>query len=277
MIQNQVALLVHTCDRYQLLYKGFEYFFNKNWPPDMPVKYYFATEEVDASLQGFKNIKSGKGEWTDRLRNLLDQIDEEYVLYFQEDMWLNKPVSKTFFEQLTELTIRNNWKQVKLNSSDVFKTERTSQFIEGFNVARINNQQSKYLMSHQVTLWNKQFLNAQLKPNEHPWRNERRGTKRLRTLNPEIYHIDYFAENGQPAINQNASDILRSEYRTISSNATLNESALPFIKELQGVLELEPYATLLNEHYEGKLTHDGKPKPLKKDIFKQVKDFFKKR
>jgi hypothetical protein len=277
MIQTQVALIVHTCDRYQLLYKGFEYFFRKNWPMDIHIKYYFATEEADACLTGFENIKSGKGEWTDRLRKLLDQIDEEYIIYFQEDMWLSKPVSRAFFDQLINVTLRNNWKQVKLNSSDVFTTEKTNQFIEGFNVARLNTEKSKYLMSHQVTLWNKLFLKAQLKPNEHPWRNERLGTKRLRKLNPEIYHIDYFAENGHATINQNSSDILPSEYSTISSNATLNESALPFVKELQGIPALETYAALLNDHYERKLTHDGKPKPLKKDVFKQVKDFFKKR
>jgi hypothetical protein len=275
MIQNQVALIVHTCDRYKFLYKGFEHFFRTYWPSDVPMKYYFATEEANANLEGFTNLKTGKGEWSDRLRNLLDQIDEEYVLYFQEDMWLNKPVSKSFINGLTELAIRNNWKQVKLNSSDVFKTERSSQYLEGFNVARINNEQSKYLMSHQVTLWNKQFLKAQLLPNEHPWRNERRGTKRLKKLNPAIYHIDYFSENGQPAINENASGIIRSEYRTVSSNACLNESAEPFIEALETVPALAEYAEQLREHFEHGLTHDGLEKPLKKDVFKRSKDWFK--
>lgn len=39
------ALLVHSCDRYELLYKGFEYFFSKYWDFDVKCKYYFATEE----------------------------------------------------------------------------------------------------------------------------------------------------------------------------------------------------------------------------------------
>jgi hypothetical protein len=275
MIRNQVALVVHTSDRYRLLYQGFVYFFNKYWDWKIPFNYYFATEEIHVDLQGFKNIKSGKGEWTDRLRNLLDQIDEEYVIYFQEDMWLNKPVSEAFFTELADLTIRNDWKQVKLNSSDVFKTANTSQFIQGFNVARIDNKVSKYLMSHQVTLWNKQFLKAQLIPSENPWRNERRGTARLKKLDPPIYHIDYFAENGYPAINNNAPEITRSEYRTISSNASLNDSAVPFIEELENDRKLEEYAAILQNHYNHKLTHDGNEKPLKKDVFKRFKDWFK--
>jgi hypothetical protein len=275
MSPKKVALLVHSCDRYELLYKGFEYFFRRNWDMDIPFKYYFATEEVDVELQGFENIKSGRGEWTDRLRNLLDQIKEEYVIYFQEDMWLTEPVSGTFFEELADLTIKNKWQQVKLNSSEVFKTETTDLFIEGFNVSRINNGTSKYLMSHQVTLWNKQFLKAQLLPNEHPWRNERRGTARLKKLNPSIFHIDYFAENDHPAINANKPEIQRSAYRSISSNASLNEAAAPFIAEMENVPLLMPYAAQLRNHLAEGLTHDGKEKPLKRDIFKRTKEWLK--
>lgn len=274
-MKNQVALIVHTCDRYQLLYKGFAYFFKKYWDWAIPVNCYIATEEVDANLADFKNIKSGKGAWSDRLRNLLDQIEEDYVLYFQEDMWLNRPVSKAFIEELIKKTIQNKWLQVKLNSSDVFITESTNQYIAGFNVAHINNKSSKYLMSHQVTLWNKQFLKEQLLPNEDPWRNERRGTARLKRLNPTIHHIDYFAENGHLAINNNAQGIIRSEYRTVSSNASLNAYAPPFIEMLEAEPDLQAYAAELRNHHTHNLTHDGKEKPLKKDVFKKIKEWFK--
>ena len=85
--QKKVALLVHSCYRYEFLYKGFEYFFSRHWDFSIPCNYYFATEEIDANIHGFKNIKSGKGEWSDRLIKLLrDNIKEGYILYFQEDM-----------------------------------------------------------------------------------------------------------------------------------------------------------------------------------------------
>jgi hypothetical protein len=275
MIKNQVALIVHTCDRYELLYKGFEYFFRKYWNMDIPFTYYFATEEISVNIDGFKNIKSGKGEWTDRLRNLLDQIEEEYVIYFQEDMWLSKAVDKDFMVELSALAIQQKWMQVKLNSADVFKTTPGPHYIQNFNVAKLINEESKFLMSHQVTLWNKSFLKAQLKPNEHPWRNERRGTKRLRKLNPEIYHVDYFAETGHPEINQNKVGIRRSEYYSISSNACLNDFTPPYLEALAEAPELTEYASLLQDHYNREITHDGLPKPLKKDVFKRVKDWLK--
>ncbi len=274
-IPNNTALLLHSCDRYEFLFKGFEHFFEKHWSFTIPCNYYFATEEKEVTVKGFKNILSGKGEWTNRLAFLLrEKIKEDYILYFQEDMWLDKDVNSAFFTELFQQAYQNNWKQVKLHSSEVYKTTATPINIEGFNVAKVNNATSGYLMSHQVTLWNKKFLLAQLLKKEHPWRNERKGTKRLKQLDPEIFHIDYFAENGKPAINANNNPVGRSEYHTISVNGMLDASVLPYINKLcRGNEGDKKYAEQLEHHYTNKLTHDGKPKPRKEDIFKKLKNW----
>lgn len=273
--ETNVALLVHSCDRYEFLYRGFEIFFSKYWDFSIPCKYYFATEEKDAIVDGFTTIKSGKGQWSDRLSFLLkNKIPEKYVLYFQEDMWLNKKVNKQFFESLFKLAETHQWKQVKLQSSEVYKTKATGGDIEGFAITIIDNEASEYLMSHQVTLWDKEFLIGQLLKNEHPWRNERRGTKRLKKLNPPIHHVDYFAENGKPAINNNPGPVGRSEYHTISINGMLGNSIEDYIAILmKGTEQEKKYAQQLEHHYTHKLTHDGKPKPRKEDIFKKIKNF----
>lgn len=273
--KNNVALLVHACDRYEFLYKGFDYTFSKNWNFEIPCSYYFATEVKDVTIKGFTNIKSGKGEWADRLATLLKSIDEEYVLYFQEDMWLSKPVNPKFFSELFQVASTNNWQQVKLHSSDVYNTRETENFIEGFNISEVDNKASNFLMSHQITLWKKDFLLAQLYKKEHPWRNERKGTKRLKKLNPLIHHIDYFAENGANEINSNQDPIKRSEYYAVSFNSTLNFNAVQFINEFKsGSKEEQSYAAELQNHYDNDLTHDGKPKPKKVDLFKKFKTRF---
>ena len=273
--KNNVALLVHACDRYEFLYQGFDIFFTKNWDFNIACNYYFATEEKDAKIKGFINIKSGKGEWADRLAKLLRSVEEEYILYFQEDMWLSKPVNKTFFNNLFEFADKEACLQIKLHSSDVYTTQESNHFIEGFNVAKIDNKTSHFLMSHQVTLWKKDSLLAQLYKKEHPWRNERKGTKRLKKLNPLIQHVDYFAENGSPEINQNKKPVKRSEYFAVSFNSTLNHNALQFIEKLKSGNQSEKdYAAALQDHYDRALTHDGKPKPKKIDLFKKFKTWF---
>jgi len=272
---NKVALLVHGCDRYELLFKGFDYFFTKYWDSQINCNLFFATEEKEALIHGFENIKSGRGEWTDRLAFILkEKIAEKYVLYIQEDMWFNKKINTIFFNQLFELTDKNDWQQVKLHSSDIYITDTTNDFIDGFNIAKIDNAQSDFLMSHQITLWNKDFLLKQLHEKENPWRNERKGTKRLKKINPEIFQIDYFAENGHNEINLNNNPILRSEYYTISVNGVLNSNIKPFIQELKNEnLSLKEYALKLEYNYNNNLTHDGKPRPRKVDIIKRIKNW----
>lgn len=274
---TDIALLVHSCDRYEFIYKGFEFFFNKYCDSNIHCNLYFATEEKNVAVNSFENILSGKDEWADRLVFLLkEKIPEKYVLYFQEDMWINKQVNAHFFNQLFKLAEKNNWQQVKLHSSDVYKTVPTNTFIEGFNIAKLDNDKSDFLMSHQVTLWNKDFLLKQLHKKEHPWRNERMGTKRLKKLNPEIFQVDYFAENGNTEINKNNNPILRSEYQTISVNGILNSNVLPFVKELmKGDAEHQQYALDLEHHYKNKLTHDGLPKPRKVDVFKRTTNWLR--
>ena len=273
---NEVALLVHSCDRYEFLYQGFQFFFNKHWDFTMPCNYYFATEEKQFKTDLFENIQSGKGEWSDRLRYLLtEKISENYVLYFQEDMWLDAKVNADFFKKLFELARKNDWKQVKLHSSNVYVTKPTELFIDDFNVAVLDNQASGYLMSHQITLWNKQFLISQLAKNEHPWRNERKATKRLKQLDPEIQHIDYFAENGQIAINNNLPAAVRSGYSSVSVNSTLDGNVLPYIQDLlnQADPEAQKYGLQLEHNFRNELTHDGLQKPRKVDIIKRIKDW----
>ncbi len=272
---NHTALLVHTCDRYELLYKGFSFFFSANWDFNTNCNLYFATEEKQVSIDGFKNIQSGKGEWADRLRYLLqEKIKEKYVIYFQEDMWLTGKTDAAFFNQLFELAEKYNWQQVKLHSADIYKTRSTETFIGDFNVSMLDNDQSEYLMSHQVTLWNREFLINQLHKGEHPWRNERKGTKRLRKLSPQIFHVDYFDENDNPPINQNRPGIQRSGYFTVSLNGTFNDNITRYAPLLkQG--GLTEYATKIEHNFTHQLVHDGKARPKKTDIFKRIKNWVK--
>lgn len=273
---NKIALVVHTCDRYKLLYNGFAYFFKKHWPyNDLDISYYFLTEDEDFTSDIFTNIKTGKGEWSDRLLNGLKQIPEDYILYFQEDMWLTKPVDRDTIQQIIDFSLEQQVDLFKLSSNSVYHAAATGNYINGLSVAVLDNEKSQYLMSHQVSIWNKAFLMEQLKFKEHPWRNERKGTKRLKKLNPKIYHIDLFSENGQLPGNQNKDASGISQYYTVSQNAQLNKYAEPFIKEMEASADdvIKTYALKLAHNFQNGITHDGKSQPRKDDVIKKIKNY----
>ena len=275
----KIALIIHSCDRYALLYKGFHYFFLQHWNFNVPIdQYYFLTEEKAVHLPNFQSILSGKGEWSDRLRSVLEELEEDYVLYFQEDMWLNQTIDPYFFWALKEFIETEKPKLIKLHSSNSYQVKPMNKYVNGFALAELNLKNSGFLMSHQVSLWERKFLIQQLPKNEHPWRNERKGTKRLRKQNIPIFQLDYFSENNKPPLNKNHINVRPSAYSTVSVNAVFNEFVLPYIKALKNSKEKEliAYANQIDHHYNNQITHDGKAKPRKEDMFKKIKIAFTK-
>jgi hypothetical protein len=273
----EIALVVHACDRYQLLFKGFEHFFKKHWPATNLVNFYFLTENLDYQSDLFANIKTGKGEWSDRLRTGLQQLSERFIIYIQEDVWLNKPVNEKILKDILDFSIAENPLLVKLHSADVYRTNPTGKIFSGLQLARLDNQASRYHMSHQVSVWNRQFLISQLGKKEHPWRNERKASKRLKKLDQPIYQIDLLAQNGNAAINANVSNEFRSEYQAVSYNGMLNDNALPFIEKLMACQEeeLKAYGNHLNHNFKNRLTHDGLPRPKKVNLIRKWLSVFR--
>ena len=275
--EPKVALVVQACDRYKLLFKGFEHFFQKHWPETDEINLYFLTEVEDLSSARFANIKTGKAEWSDRLRTGLQQLSETWVIYAQEDMWFSKPVDAKLLRDILEFIVAENPLLLKLHSAEVYQTSPTGKIVGGLQVAKVDNAMSKYLMSHQVSAWNREFLISQLPRNEHPWRNERKATGRLKKLGPPILQMDFFAANGKPPNNHNVSEEFRSEYQAVSVNGMLSENALPFIEEVINSedTELSAYGSRLKHHFVNRMTHDGLPKPKKTNLFRRCFSFGK--
>jgi hypothetical protein len=273
---NKVGLIVHACDRYELLYKGFEHFFHQHWDFSIATSNYFATEEKTANVKGFTNIKSGKGAWADRLKILLEEkVEEEYILYLQEDMWFTKSVDGAFINEVIEYALTNEIDCLKLHSSEVYQTNPTGVEFQGLSLGELDNEKSGFLMSHQITIWKKSFLIQQLHKNEHPWRNERKATKRLKKLNPAIYQIDYFAENEKGEVNHNKRSEIRSAYYTVSVNGMLGVNYNQFLSNTYSDPATAEYFSKLNHNFANQITHDGLAKPKKQDIFNKMKKLVK--
>src|SRR5690606_22416100 len=126
---------------------------------------------------GFIPIFSGPGEWSDRLRALLAQIPTDYVLYMQEDHWPTKPPPD--LAELMRIVTENDIFRLQISPIVPFYTL----FSEGNTL--FFDVKSKYLVSHQPSIWKKSFLLECLEPGETPWVNEYEGTKRLNNR-PEI-------------------------------------------------------------------------------------------
>lgn len=180
------GLILHTCDDYQFLWDGWYHYFTKYWNHDVDI--YFVNEEVNVDYPGIKQLKTGKGEWSDRLIYALDRIPNEIVMYMQEDFWAIKklPYLKGYLQLFQKIDADCLRVHGSLLNRKFYHTEDVGL---GKNVLKFQNT-SPYLMSHQFGIWKNRSLKACLEPNESPWVNEKRATKRLRNMNLSIYGIN---------------------------------------------------------------------------------------
>lgn len=167
-----ISLLIHTFNQYEHFWDGFLAGFHQNVFYDMPC--YLGTdtkEHGNHELGDVKMLYSGLGEWSDRLKSLVTQIDTDYVLYIQEDMWpCDYPPD---LEILTKIVEQKNLFRLHIAPVNQFYS------LYGHKIPLFFHQTSKYLVSHQPSIWRKDFLLQCLEVGETPWVNEYEATKRI--------------------------------------------------------------------------------------------------
>lgn len=166
------SLLVHTFNQYERYWDGCLNGFAGSVPGEFTR--YFGTDEkghAEHDFRGFQVIYSGKGEWSDRLVKLLEQIPTDYVWYQQEDMWPCKTPPN--LSELMQIMVENDLLRLQISPIVQYYS------LCGAKIPLFFHYKSKYLVSHQPSIWKKSFLLECLKPNEDPWKNEYLGTQRL--------------------------------------------------------------------------------------------------
>lgn len=172
MSLSNCSLLVHSFNKYEKYWDGYLKGFHKHFNYEGPC--YFGTDVPGHDSHDFGRFKilySGAAEWSDRLRKLLEQIPTEYLIYSQEDQWPNSE-PPNIAELLSFIQQKDVW---RLQISPIVQFYSLC----GSKIPLYFHWKSKYLMSHQPSIWKKDFLLRCLKPNEDPWKNEYEATKRL--------------------------------------------------------------------------------------------------
>lgn len=177
---KDVPIVLHTMDSYLDYWDYWFYFFNK-YCSDYLDNVIFCTETIEPTFcNRVKTFKTGKGEWGERLIKILSSIDSKYLFYMQEDFW---PISEFPFTQ----ELLNFTQQQKLNC---FRISEPCQFYNIFPVSKNiyqYTQNSLYTLSHQFSMWDKNFLYDFILPHENPWTNEVEGSKRINKKRHKIY------------------------------------------------------------------------------------------
>jgi hypothetical protein len=175
---GSVAVVVSSCDAFFDAWRPFVFFFRKHWG-DCPFPIFLIVNRLRVRSNFVKEIAVGPDrDWACNMQVALDRVTQPYILYFQEDYFLNAPLHR---------------QQLAADFAYAFERDAASFCFYGRSqlepdFAPLNDRfgvvpaDSDGRTRLQVTLWKKKVLTSALRPGESAWNMEARASERTRHL-----------------------------------------------------------------------------------------------
>ena len=194
---NNLAIAYVTCDKYDHIWDEWYDAFIEHWNIwDIPK--YFCGEENECPFDDFKQIphKSVEADhWTSKLRAQIEEIPEEYIFIWLDDMVQQKSITKEF-NALYEWFLTHDADALRImpRASRAKYLYVDAICDRSFYKLKRN---SPYLISYHPNIYKKDFLLQILQYNESPWSSELEGSIRIRDWGKDIYayHINGWVLN----------------------------------------------------------------------------------
>lgn len=199
---KNITILVNSCDKYESVWDPFFTLLAKQWPECKSYNIVLNTETkvYNCNFLNIKTICSGtKLTWSERLKNVLKQIDTEYILYFLEDFFLREKVDNdTLLDAVKYIKSHDNVGYIGLkysptrNFKDESKVDFSCRFLDKDNIITINR------VNSMTALWKKDWLLKLLKNHETPWEFEIYGSVRSRRSDTKVLVVNYQNKANKP-------------------------------------------------------------------------------
>lgn len=174
-MKSSLAIVVQSCDKYDDLWDGFYTLFFKYWK-NCSYPIYHITETKTCAFPGVTTINTKEvSKWSDMLKNGLEKVNEDYVLYLLEDYFLIKPVDENRIEKAVEILQKENAACLRL----VPVPGPDKNFKDYTDIGEISKN-AAYSLSTQASIWNKSILHNIILPNETGWEFECNGSLRVK-------------------------------------------------------------------------------------------------
>jgi hypothetical protein len=155
------------------LWNDFVELFNKYWDHNIECEKYFLTETTTKKFDNFKWITAGPVPYSQCIKKACQVIEDDYILWLQDDYFLRKTIYKEEFDSYFKLIKSFNINRFGIHeNSDAYDSFKIKN-----NLYKID-QLSAYGISMQASLWEKNFLESCLIDNEDPWEFELEGSIR---------------------------------------------------------------------------------------------------
>ena len=145
--------------------------------------------------------------WSDQLLASLEMIPERYVLYMQEDYFLDAPVDHVRLEECLALAVGVGLGCVHLTPYGAHGGRSRAELPYLVDVPRI----SHYRFSAQAAIWDKTVLASYVRPGESAWETEILGTLRSWNCPEPVRSVAEAAIDG-PIMSYTGTGIIRGTW-----------------------------------------------------------------
>jgi hypothetical protein len=175
---SSVAIIVSSCDAFFDAWRPFAFFFRRYWS-DCPFPIFLIVNRLHVRSNFIQPITVGPDrDWAANMQVALNQITQPYVLYLQEDYFLNGPVNR---EQLAG-DFAYAFERDAASFCFYSRSQLESDFVPLNDRFGIVPRESDGRTRLQATLWKKAVFQSALRPGETAWNMEARASERTRDL-----------------------------------------------------------------------------------------------
>jgi hypothetical protein len=214
------SILINTTDSFEDCWFPFFTLFKKYWP-EYTGKIYLNTETKSYSYEGLniisiqnnKNTPNKKTTWSECLLRALNVIEEDVILYMQDDYFIKDFVKNEIVEKFI-LLMHENSKIDCIHLTDAASPgEIISEFKNLYTIPKIDQDR----ISCQAALWKKDTLMLYPRKYETAWNFEWWGSKRAAILNHNFYVVD------RNRFNSNSFEIIPYVFTAVIGGRWLKE------------------------------------------------------
>ena len=166
------AILILSCDKYSDLWDPFFELFRKNWS-DCPYQIYLGSNQIKyGRYEEVRNILTGTDvDWSTSFRKILEQIPEEYIFVWLEDIFITAKMPTGIFESVFRFMAERGANHIHFRP-----VPKTKNNIEN-NTYGVYEKQMPYKVNL-VGFWKKEYLLKLLLSGENAWNFEIFGSYR---------------------------------------------------------------------------------------------------
>lgn len=177
-----MVILVFSCDNNKDLWFPFYHCMEKYWKGHPKVIY--KTEKLNNPYYDTIKKNYPLNEWTKGIRETLDEINDDFILFMADDMFIRRPVDiERVYESYNILKNNKHIANINYEKSWWYK-DKDSKY-KGY---KLRPHGSPYEVSLMCGLWRKNSLKKVLTQDTNPWEIE---------LRNNCYGYDYLTNSGE--------------------------------------------------------------------------------